>query len=140
MSVIQHDTFFLEKNVFLIFLAVAHAALVKALFSAQFVQNEKLAYPELLLFRDGSAVHLSFEPSTAKFRLKRLLFFIRGVCNPHADKLPQKLSQWGRSCIARATAMDGNVYGLLGKFRPPKQGIWSSRTPGEKILKKTCYE
>ena len=48
--------------------------------------------------------------SVRQLVLERLLYFIRGVSFSRRDSLPQKLSGWGRTCIARASAMDGRVF------------------------------
>ena len=107
-------------SLLLIVTVVATVLLKQALAPAQFVQHGKPASPETL--RAGGAVVFS-QTELIKNRkskienLKRLLYFIRGVYIPHADKLPQEASQWGKSCIARATAMYGNVYGLAASGR-----------------------
>jgi len=96
------------------------AALLLTLFSALKAQGGMVAGFEMV--RSSVAVIFSLtEPIKNRKskieNLKRLLFFVRAVYIPHADKLPQEASQWGKSCIARATAMYGNVYGLAASGR-----------------------
>ena len=74
-----------EICVFLIFLAVAHVALVKALFPAQFVQNGKFASPELV--RSGVAMVFSLtEP--IKNRKSKIENLKRRLLSTRADEAP----------------------------------------------------
>ena len=71
--------------------------LIYALCAAPFAPSSVLPRPEG--FRAGSDV-VSLNVS------------IRGVCEPRAGGLPHKAPVREKSCIARATATHGKVYGL----------------------------
>jgi len=114
----------IQVSMLLILTVVAAIALIQATFSAYFGQGGKLSLPELKLFREGGAVYIPFELLAGQFRWKRLLYFIRAVGYFPFGRLPYKLplrdmsciaraamAWFGRSCIARAAAKFGNVFG-----------------------------
>ena len=106
--------------IFLILTVIAQAALKKALFPAQFVQNGKLACLEL--FRAGNAVIFNqaelIKNRKSKIKnLKRLLFFIRGVEFPIRTRLRIAV-EWGKRCVARAsTVKTGYFHALCRRIR-----------------------
>ena len=91
----------------LVLIAIAPKQLIQALLPAPIKQSGMSVCSGTILFRVGVCML-----SVRQFVLKRLLYFIRGVSFSRRDSLPQKLSGWGMTCIARASAMAGRVYGL----------------------------
>jgi len=91
-------------------MAVAHSMAKGSLTIAKEEPVAVLPCPETQLFRAGGAVQGN--RAEAIKNLKQLLSFIIGVYNPHASGLSHKAQEWGKSCVARATAMFGNIYGL----------------------------
>ena len=83
----------------LLIITVVTVALTQTYFPARFGQGGKLASPEFILFRAGSAVYLPFDLSEGKFRWRRLLFLIRAVGLPIRTRL-RIAAGWGIGCIA----------------------------------------
>ena len=86
-------------------LKITVITLILAALSSTVERIQRFVSTILYLFRDSIVVYLLPAMSTkGRFKLKRLLFFIRGSCVSRSGRLSHTLQERDKSCVALATA------------------------------------